>query len=107
LVEQGAHAVEGASVGRVQPAKAVEPLEARGQDTLEEAAEELARFQIDLRPTADLLLALWRQCPAMLSVNLTQAGVENPLLAVFRILEEIWRPYRESNPGYHRERVVS
>jgi hypothetical protein len=52
LVEQGAHAVEGASAGRVQPTEAADAMEARGQDVLEEPAEELERLQIDVLPLA-------------------------------------------------------
>ena len=52
LVEQGAHAVEGASAGRMPPAEATDATEARGQDVLEEPAEELERLQIDVLPLA-------------------------------------------------------
>jgi len=52
LVEQGADAVEGASAGWVEPAEAADAMEARGQDVLEEAAEELERLQIDMGPAA-------------------------------------------------------
>ena len=51
-MEQGAHAVEGASAGRVQPTEAADAMEARGQHVLKEAAEELERFQIDVPPLA-------------------------------------------------------
>jgi hypothetical protein len=52
LVEQGADTVEGASAGRMPPAEATDAMEARGQDVLEEAAEELEGFQIDVGPLA-------------------------------------------------------
>jgi hypothetical protein len=52
LVQQGADAVEGASAGRVQPAEATDAMEARGEDVLEEPAEELERLQIDVPPLA-------------------------------------------------------
>ena len=51
-MQQGADAVEGASAGRVQPAEATDAMEARGEDVLEEPAEELERFQIDVPPLA-------------------------------------------------------
>jgi len=52
LVEQGADTVEAASAGRMQPAEAADAMEACGQDVLEEPAEELERFQIDVLPLA-------------------------------------------------------
>ena len=50
LVEQGADTVESASAGRMQPAEAADAMEARREDVLEETAEELERFQIDVLP---------------------------------------------------------
>jgi len=58
LVKQGADTVEGASAGRMQPAEAADAMEARGQDVLEEPAEELERFQIDVRPVAGGAVAI-------------------------------------------------
>ncbi len=50
--EEGAHAVEFGAPARVQPAEATHAMEAAGEHVLEEAAEELEGFQVNMAPGA-------------------------------------------------------
>lgn len=57
-----------------------------------------ARLQVRIRPLQDAFDTL---DAATVSDVRTERGIGR---LGFR---QNWRPYRESNPGYHRERVVS